>query len=140
MIGNRCAKVNPLEHSELNNCSFIGRLGHDPEVKFVGKQKEQAVCNFSLAVDQGKDVEALWLRVTVWGDRAEFAANNLAKGNRVGITGPIRQDTWQDEDGNERTSLCITAYGLHMIDWASDSDEEKPAKKGGSSRRSEGRK
>ena len=48
----------------LNQCSFIGRLGKDPEQLKVTSEGKPYI-QFSLAVDQGKD-ETMWLNVTAW--------------------------------------------------------------------------
>ena len=35
---------------DLNSCSFIGRLGRDPETRYM--PNGDAVCNFSIAVSE----------------------------------------------------------------------------------------
>ena len=67
----------------------IGNLGSDPEMRYTPSNR--AVTQFNVAVNQstknqqtGEWVEETdWFRVSVWGDRAERAAENLRKGNRL---------------------------------------------------------
>jgi single-strand DNA-binding protein len=61
----------------------------------------------------GEWVEATdWFRVSVWGDRAERAAENLRKGNRVFVEGRFKTREFEGRDGQKRTSLEITADSL----------------------------
>ena len=72
----------------LCKAMIIGNLGADPEMRYTPNGRP--VTQFNVAVNQStqtsrpaKPVEATdWFRVSVWGDRAERAAENLRKGNR----------------------------------------------------------
>jgi single-strand DNA-binding protein len=78
------------------------------------------VTQFNVAVNQstknqqtGEWVEATdWFRISVWGDRAERAAENLRKGNRVFVEGRFKTREFEGRDGQKRTSLEITADSL----------------------------
>jgi single-strand DNA-binding protein len=82
------------------------------------------VTEFSVAVNQstknqqtGEWVEATdWFRVSVWGDRAERAAENLRKGNRVLVDGRFRTREYETKDGQKRVSLEITADTVMGLD------------------------
>ena len=79
---------------------------------------------FSVAVNQstknqqtGEWIEATdWFRVSVWGDRAERAAENLRKGNRVFVEGRFRTREYEANDGQKRMSLDITADNVIGLD------------------------
>jgi single-strand DNA-binding protein len=65
----------------------------------------------------GEWVEATdWFRVSVWGDRAERAAENLRKGNRVLIDGRFRTREYETKDGRKGLSLEITADNVVPLD------------------------
>ena len=94
---------------------IIGNLGADPEMRYTPNGRP--VTQFSVAVNQstknqqtGEWVEETdWFRVSVWGDRAERAAENLRKGNRVFVEGRFQTREYEGRDGQKRTSLEITA-------------------------------
>jgi len=94
---------------------IIGNLGADPEMRYTPNGRP--VTQFNVAVNQstknqqtGEWVEATdWFRVSVWGDRAERAAENLRKGNRVFVEGRFKTREFEGRDGKARTSLEITA-------------------------------
>jgi single-strand DNA-binding protein len=97
---------------------IIGNLGADPEMRYTPNGRP--VTQFNVAVNQstknqqsGEWVEATdWFRVSVWGDRAERAAENLRKGNRVFVEGRFKTREFEGRDGQKRTSLEITADSL----------------------------
>jgi single-strand DNA-binding protein len=63
-------------------------------------------------VDEGTD----WYRVSVFGDRAERAAENLRKGNRVFVEGRFKTREFEGNDGQKRTSLDVTADNVISLD------------------------
>jgi single-strand DNA-binding protein len=99
----------------LCKAMIIGNLGADPEMRYTPNGRP--VTQFNVAVNQstknqqtGEWVEATdWFRVSVWGDRAERAAENLRKGNKVFVEGRFKTREFEGRDGKARTSLEITA-------------------------------
>jgi single-strand DNA-binding protein len=94
---------------------IIGNLGADPEMRYTPSGRP--VTQFNVAVNQSTKnqqtnewVEATdWFRVSVWGDRAERAAETLRKGNKVFVEGRFKTREFEGRDGQKRTSLEITA-------------------------------
>lgn len=91
--------------------TVVGNLTADPELRFTGSGVPFA--SFTIAStprtfdrqsNEWKDGEALFLRATVWREFAEHVANSLTKGMRVIARGNLRQRSYQDKDGNNRTS------------------------------------
>ncbi len=94
----------------LNKMMIIGNLGADPELRYTPSGK--AVTNLRVAVNsnrRGPDgewvEETLWLRVEVWEQAAERAAEQLRKGNKVYAEGELRAREYEGNDGQKRTSL-----------------------------------
>nr|MBT9410074.1 single-stranded DNA-binding protein [Salmonella enterica subsp. enterica serovar Typhimurium] len=57
------------------------------------------------AANEWKDGEALFLRASVWREFAEHVAGSLTKGMRVIAQGRLRQRSYQDREGNQRTAI-----------------------------------
>src|SRR6186713_1442690 len=99
----------------FSKAMIIGNLGRDPEMRYTPSGRP--VTEFSVAVNQSTKnqqtnewVEATdWFRASVWGDRAERAAETLRKGNRVFVEGRFKTRQFEGRDGQTRTSLEITA-------------------------------
>ena len=85
----------------MNNCSFIGRLGKDPEMRYTTNGK--AVVSFSLAVNRdGKKGESDWINFVAWEKTAEVIASFCHKGDLVGVTGALQQRSWE-KDGQKHS-------------------------------------
>ena len=91
--------------------TVVGNLTADPEMRYTGSGVPFA--SFTIAstprtfdkqANEWKDGEALFLRATVWREFAEQVANSLTKGMRVIARGQLKQRSYQDKDGNQRTS------------------------------------
>lgn len=108
---------------------FIGNLGRDPEMRYTPTGKP--VTQFTVAVNQstknqqtGEWIEDTdWFRVSVFGDRAERAAEQLRKGNRVFVEGRFRTREFDGQDGQKRTSLDVTADNVISLERRPRDDE-----------------
>jgi single-strand DNA-binding protein len=67
--------------------------------------------------------ETDWFRVSVFGDRAERAAEQLRKGNRVFVEGRFRTREFEGQDGQKRTSLDLTADNVISLEKRPREDE-----------------
>lgn len=109
--------------SDINTVVLTGRLGRDPELRFF--ESGSSVCSFSIAVNQwDKKTEkeiAHWFDVQVWGKRGEALANYCRKGSKVTVQGRLEQNTWQDKDGNKRSSVRVSAA---QVDFTVNRDEQ----------------
>ena len=92
--------------------TVVGNLTADPELRYT--QGGLPVANFTIAstprtfdrqANEWKDGEALFLRASVWREFAEHVAGSLTKGSRVIATGRLKQRSYQDREGNNRTSI-----------------------------------
>ena len=92
--------------------TVIGNLTADPELRFT--QSGLAVASFTVASTprtfdrqsgEWKDGEALFLRCSIWRDAAENVAESLEKGSRVVVQGRLKQRSYTDREGNNRTSI-----------------------------------
>lgn len=92
--------------------TVVGNLTADPELRYT--QNGLPVANFTIAstprffdrqANEWKDGEPLFLRASVWREFAEHVAGSLTKGSRVIATGQLKQRSYQDREGNNRTAI-----------------------------------
>ncbi|MDQ1125984.1 MULTISPECIES: single-stranded DNA-binding protein [Microbacterium] len=92
--------------------TVVGNLTADPELRYT--QNGLPVANFTIAstprsfdrqANEWKDGEALFMRASVWREFAEHVAGSLTKGMRVVATGRLKQRSYQDREGNNRTAI-----------------------------------
>ena len=104
----------------LNQVCIAGNLGQDVELRYT--QQGLAVANLNIAVNEHfKDSNGEpqkrthWFRATAFGRTAEIAAQYLHKGSKLGIAGKLVQRTWQDDQGNNRSSVEIRIDQLELL-------------------------
>jgi len=98
----------------LNQCSFIGRLGKDPEMNYTPSGK--AVTKFSLAVDQGKHQDTLWLNIVCWNELAERMNEYLQKGQLIFVQGRLVMRSYTDKTQVKRVAIEIVASTVQMLE------------------------
>ena len=83
-----------------NHTTIVGNLVDDPELRFTSNGI--AVANLRVAVTQRiqqdgewRDGDTSFLKVNVWRGQAEHLADSLSKGDRVMVTGRLRQRSWE---------------------------------------------
>lgn len=115
----------------LNKVILIGRLGRDPETRFM--PNGEAVCNFSVATSEkytdknGQRQEATeWHDVTMFRKLAEIAGQYLTKGSQVYIEGKIKSRKYTDKNGVERTAYDIIANEMKMLGGNAQTPAQKP--------------
>jgi len=91
--------------------TVVGNLTDDPELRFT--PSGAAVASFTVAstprtfdrqTNEWKDGDALFLRCSIWRQAAENVAESLQRGMRVVVQGRLKQRSWEDREGNKRTS------------------------------------
>lgn len=97
--------------------TLAGNLTRDPELRFT--PGGQAVCNFGIAINRGKDKPGEFFDVTVWEEQAETVSESLAKGDRVVIVGRLQQRSWETDAGDKRSKVEVVAYEVGpSLRWA----------------------
>ena len=105
----------------MNVVTLIGNLATDVELRDIGDERQ--VANFVLAVDRpGKD-EADFIRISTWNKQAETCARYLAKGRRVALDGRLKSNSWEDSDGNKRSSVEVVANRVQFLSGPSGKEE-----------------
>lgn len=98
----------------VNVVIFEGNLTRDPELKYI--QAGKAVVQVTLAANEkfGERETVTFVDVTFWEKTAEIVAEYAVKGSKMTVEGRLKQDTWEDKDGNKRSKVCITATRMHL--------------------------
>jgi len=107
--------------ASLTKVMLIGNLGSDPEMRFT--PSGTPVTSFSIATnrvytapDGERKQETEWFRVTAWRKQAESCNQFLTKGKLVYVEGSLRSRTWEDRDGQRRTTLEVNADRVLFLD------------------------
>lgn len=113
----------------LNKVILIGRLGRDPEVRYM--PNGDAVCNFSVATSESwkdqngvKQERTEWHEITLYRKLAEIAGQYLKKGSLVCIEGKIQSRKYTDKRGVDRTAYDIVCNEMKMLGGKSDTEPQ----------------
>lgn len=100
--------------------SVIGNLGNDPELRYSANGS--AFLRFNVAANQRTKLESgewtdktEWVRVTVFGQRAESLGQHLKKGSRVYAEGRLEARPWTDQQGAARAGLELIAGDVEFF-------------------------
>ena len=99
--------------------TVIGNLGSDPVERMT--QSGTKVVDFSIAVNNGKDKEATWYRISVFGKQGENCMTYLKKGAKVAVFGELRTN---EKDG--KIYLNVSAYRVDFLTKAHEDDGDYP--------------
>jgi single-strand DNA-binding protein len=114
--------------NNLNSVLVEGNLTRDPELSYTGKGT--AVARLSVAnnrwykQEEEFQKETSFFDVTVWGRQAEVCEQYLKKGRGVRVVGRLRQDRWQDPEGNPRSKVEIVAEHVEFRPERKNGDEQ----------------
>lgn len=102
-----------------NHITLTGNLTADPELRFT--PGGDAVTNFTVADTPRKfnkqtnawedSGETMFVRCSIWREDAEVAAEHLRKGQRVTVTGKLKQRSYE-KDGQTRVSIEMDAESV----------------------------
>jgi len=99
-----------------NVFSFTGTVGRDAEVRYA--PSGVAILNVTVAnnIGFGDKQQTLWVRVVLFGKRAEGQLQNyLKKGQQVFVSGELTQSEYKANDGATKTGLELNATIVDLI-------------------------
>jgi len=104
----------------LNKVFLIGNLTRDPELRYI--PSGSAVATFTIGVNRvfktqtgEKKEQASFIRIVVWGRRAEVCGEYLTKGSPVFIEGRLQSRDWQTQDGQKRNTVEVIADNVQFL-------------------------
>jgi len=111
----------------------VGVATADPELRNVGDNGNQ-VCTVNLAFNRSyRDKNEKWqteptfVRVQLWGRRAAKFSEIVGKGQPIYVMGYLKQDNWENKDGQKRVAFSIVARDFQLcqkITKNGDKDEQ----------------
>jgi len=106
--------------ASFNKVLLIGNLTRDPELRYV--PSGTAVATFTVAVNRvytsqagEKKEEVSFIKIVVWGRRAEVCGEYLSKGSPVFIEGRLQSRSWEGQDGQKRSTTEVIADNVQFL-------------------------
>lgn len=117
---------------------LAGNLTRDPELRTTASGS--SVCSFSLAVNRrirtasGEDQERTsFFDCSAWGRSGETIEKYLRKGQPLLVSGRLDQRTWEDKNGQKRSSVEVFVEEFTFIGGGGDGGANGYSRSGGSS-------
>ncbi|KFE41941.1 single-stranded DNA-binding protein [Staphylococcus agnetis] len=111
-----------------NSVILTGRITKDLELKQAGQTQ---VTNFSMAVDNPfKKDDASFFDIVAFGKTAELLNNYCGKGSKILIEGNLKQDRFQDKQGNNRSAVLVIANRVEFLDNKGQSNNQPKQQQG----------
>lgn len=110
-----------------NVFSFTGTVGRDAEVRTT--PSGQSVLNVTVAnnIGFGDRQQTLWLRVALWGKRAEGTlVDYLRKGQQIFVSGELTMREYQANDGSTKAALELTANIIDLLGGKRSDGQQAP--------------
>lgn len=107
--------------SDTNIVVLKGRLTKSAELKYT--QGQRPYVTFSIAVNDSikNQTTGEWesrpnfFDVTVWGKYGESVAKYMGRGREVLVTGRLRQDRWQDQNGQTKSRITVVSENMELL-------------------------
>lgn len=119
--------------TSINKAIIIGRVGKDPEVRYLSSGK--AVTNLSVATTEswkdkeGNKQEATeWHRVVFYDKLAEIVGQYCKKGGLIYVEGKLKTKKWQDKEGRDCYTTEINADTMKLLGGNQEGKQEERKK------------
>lgn len=99
----------------MTNLTILtGRITKDLGLKQAGQTQ---VTNFSMAVDNPfKKDDTSFFDIVAFGKTAQLLNDYCGKGSKVLVEGNLKQDRFQDKEGNNRSVVRVIANRIEFLD------------------------
>ena len=100
----------------MNKVLLVGRIGHDPEIRF--SPAGTVFARMTVATERNKKVDEKWMPEADWHTVIQIAralsAVTAKKGDLVAIEGSLRPRSW-DQDGEKRWITEVIASRVRIL-------------------------
>ncbi len=105
----------------VNKIFLMGYVGRDPEIREIGTKGTKKI-RFTLATEEKVFDEGSWVKKTEWHtvesmipSTVEFIKNYVQKGRLLHIEGSIRNETFEDKNGEMKTLVKVSPIRIQFL-------------------------
>jgi single-strand DNA-binding protein len=95
---------------------LLGNLTRDPELRAT--QSGMSVCNITVAINKNQgngESQTSFITCDSFGRTAENIAKYFSKGKPILVEGHLRQDNYEDKNGNKQSKLKVVVEKFEFI-------------------------
>lgn len=98
----------------MNVFTFTGRCGADAELRKTQSGESVLSVRVCNTVGFGDRKVDQWIDVSLWGKRGEAIADYVKRGDKIGVSGEVKLETFQRRDGTEGSKLAVRANDIEL--------------------------
>jgi single-strand DNA-binding protein len=106
--------------ASVNLVVLLGNVTRDPELKYMPNQT--AVCDFGMAINRHwkdsngeKKEEVTFVDLSAFGKSAENLSKFVHKGDPLHVTGRLKLDQWEAQDGTKRSKMRVIIDDFQLL-------------------------
>lgn len=104
----------------MNKIILLGRVGADPEVRYLESGSVVADCTLATSQkyktkDGEKKENTQWHNLVFWNNQAKVVGSYVTKGDQILVEGLLDYDKWQTENGDNRIKAKIRVLNLTLL-------------------------
>ena len=114
----------------MNKVILLGNLTRDPEIRYTSGDNAMAIARFGIAVQRrvsrnsqnngGTDVD--FINCVAFGRTGENIGKFFTKGRKIAISGRLQTGSWEDSNGQKRTSVDVVVEDFDFCDRKGDNE------------------
>jgi single-strand DNA-binding protein len=101
--------------SDINVCTFNGRLVKDAELRYTNSGVALGVFDIAVNREYKNTKDASFLKMKLWGKLAESLVKYLEKGKQVTVVAQAVQNRWKDNEGNNHSVIEFHVSDIQMM-------------------------
>jgi single-strand DNA-binding protein len=112
----------------VNNCTFIGRIGKDPEIRTLQSGDKLATWSIALSEswkdkDGNKQEKTTWVNCNCFGKQADIIEKYVKKGDLLYVEAKVQVDQYE-KDGQKLTATKFNVKNFTMLSPKSDGSQK----------------
>ena len=114
----------------MNKVILMGRLTHDPEIRYSQGEKQMAIARFSVAVNrrakqQEGQATADFISCVAFDRLGEFAEKFLRQGTKILLEGRIQTGSYTNREGQKIYTTEVVAESIEFAESKAAEEEAK---------------
>lgn len=115
----------------MNKVILMGNLTRDPEVRYTSGENQLAVARFGIAVNrrfqsrnaqQSGTTDVDFINCVAFGKTGETIGKFFTKGRKILVTGRLQVSSWEDNNGQKRTSTDVVVEDFEFCERRADGE------------------
>ena len=115
----------------MNKVILMGNLTRDPEIRYTSGENQMAVARFGIAVNrrfqsrnaqQNGTTDVDFINCVAFGKTGETIGKYFTKGRKILVSGRLQVSSWEDQNGQKRTSTDVVVEDFEFCERRSDAE------------------